>query len=135
MGRASREKGKRGERELANALRELGFDARRSQQFSGSNGTADVITSIPGTHWEVKRYSRIAACRFMDQAEEDSLVEDVPVVALREDRSPWMVMVKLSDLRRLAQTILTHSREMSETTSDSSRISASPGEGETDSPV
>lgn len=118
MGRASREKGKRGEREVAEILRQMGLAARRSQQYSGSEGTADLVTSLAGTHWEVKRYSRIAACRFMDQAEEDALVNDVPVVALREDRSAWMVMVKLSDLPRLAQKILAHSQEMSATTSD-----------------
>ena len=39
-GRMSREKGKRGERELANALKTLGHDARRGQQYSGTETTA-----------------------------------------------------------------------------------------------
>lgn len=34
----SRQKGARGERELAKKLREYGFDSRRGQQYSGANG-------------------------------------------------------------------------------------------------
>ena len=43
----SREKGKRGELELARALRALGYDCRRGQQYSGKNGDADVV-GLPG---------------------------------------------------------------------------------------
>ncbi len=43
MGRASREKGKRGERELAAKLRECGYECRRGVQYCGRTGAADVI--------------------------------------------------------------------------------------------
>ena len=49
MSNHQRQKGKAGEREFAKVLRELGFDARRSQQYSGEGGTADLVTSIPNT--------------------------------------------------------------------------------------
>ena len=49
MGKASRDKGKRGERELAGKLREYGYDCRRGQQYAGANGDADVV-GLPGIH-------------------------------------------------------------------------------------
>jgi len=101
----SREKGKRGEREFAAFLRSTGFDARRTQQFSGDAGTADVDSSIDGVHWEVKRRSGIASLRFMEQAERDSL-ESIPVVAMREDRGPWHLLILAEDLERFARKIV-----------------------------
>ena len=108
MGRSSRDKGKRGELDLAKALRDLGFDARRSVQYSGREGTADLATSIPGVHWEAKRYARIAALRFLEQAERDCLSNELPVVACREDGGKWTVMVRLEELPRLAEKIVGH---------------------------
>ena len=49
----SREKGKRGEREVAAVCRYFGYDARRGQQYCGIDGAADVI-GLPGFHVEVK---------------------------------------------------------------------------------
>ena len=54
----SREKGKRGERELAGELRRHGYDARRGQQYCGANGDADVV-GLPGLHIECKRVERL----------------------------------------------------------------------------
>ena len=62
MGKTSRNKGKVGERELAKKLRELGFDARRGQQFCGANGDADVV-GLPNIHIECKR---VEALRLYD---------------------------------------------------------------------
>ena len=106
MGRASREKGKRGEREFVHALRDLGIDARRTQQFSGKAGDADVDSELEGIHWEVKRRTSIAANRFLEQAEEDRKENQSPVVAMREDRGPWMILLKLDDLETLARTLV-----------------------------
>ena len=57
MGKSQREKGKRGERELAGRLRDHGYDCRRGQQFCGASGDADV-TGLPGIHIECKRVER-----------------------------------------------------------------------------
>ena len=57
-GRTSRNKGKVGERELAAALRAEGFEsARRGQQYSGSETSADVV-GLPGIHIECKRVEK-----------------------------------------------------------------------------
>ena len=106
MGRMSREKGKRGEREFASFLRDLGLEARRTQQFSGTEGTSDVSSSLDGVHLEVKRYAGIAAFRFLEQAERDADPDDLPVVAMREDRGEWAILFRAKDLERIAATIV-----------------------------
>ena len=126
MGRMSREKGKRGEREFAKLLSDMGIDARRSQQFCGAAGDADLVTSLPGVHWEIKRYARVAAIRFLEQAERDSK-EDLAVVALREDRGSWVVMLRAEHLERLARRIV-EGLPMSTSTSDSSSHSSPSGD-------
>ena len=133
MGRTSREKGKRGEREFAAFLRDLGLEARRTQQFSGTEGTADVSSSLNGVHLEVKRYAGIAAFRFLEQAERDSDRDDLPVVAMREDRGEWAIMFRAKDLERMAATIV-DALEMSRATSDSSPSSSPGGTVEDTSP-
>ena len=54
----SRQKGARGERELAKIFREHGYDARRGQQYCGASGDADVI-GLPGIHVECKRVEKL----------------------------------------------------------------------------
>lgn len=132
MGRASREKGKRGEREFASFLRDLGLEARRTQQFSGTEGTSDVSSSLNGVHLEVKRYAGIAAFRFLEQAERDADPDDLPVVAMREDRGEWGIMFRAKDLERMAATIVA-ALEMSRGISGSSPSSSPGGEVEDDS--
>jgi hypothetical protein len=105
MGAKSRRKGATGEREFAEVLRGFNITARRSQQFCGLNQTADLTTSAKCLHFEVKRYQRIAALRFMDQAVRDA-GERVPVVAMREDRGQWHVMIRAEDLVRFATEIV-----------------------------
>ncbi len=67
----SREKGKRGERELASKLREYGYGTRRGQQYCGANGDADVV-GLPGIHIECKRVERLNLDDAMTQAKADS---------------------------------------------------------------
>ncbi len=67
----SREKGKRGERELASKLREYGYGTRRGQQYCGANGDAYVV-GLPGIHIECKRVERLNLDDAMTQAKADS---------------------------------------------------------------
>ena len=75
----SRNKGKRGELELANLLKEHGFDARRGQQYSGANGDADV-EGMPGIHIECKRVERLNIEDAMAQSRRDARTDEIPVV-------------------------------------------------------
>lgn len=88
MGRASREKGKRGERELASKLREYGYECRRGQQYSGLEGE-DVI-GLPGIHIECKRVEKLNIYDSIDQAKRDA-TGSIPAVFHRKNNCEWLV--------------------------------------------
>ena len=92
----SRQKGARGERELASILRSYGFDARRGQQYCGANGDADVI-GLPGIHIECKRVQRLNIENAMAQAKADAKVTEKPSVFHRKDNCEWLVTMRLDD--------------------------------------
>ena len=106
MGRFSRNKGKVGERELAHELtRVLGVAARRGVQFRGSPDSPDVIADIPGIHIECKRTERFRLYEALEQAVEDAGA-NIPVVLHRQNRQPWVVVIRLDDLPTLIQKFL-----------------------------
>lgn len=95
----SRAKGARGERELANVLKEYGYDTRRGQQYSGANGDADVV-GLPHIHIECKRVEKLNIDKAMQQSMEDSRENEVPVVIHRKDRQRWLVTMTLDEWMR-----------------------------------
>jgi Holliday junction resolvase len=96
----SKQKGKRGELELASVLRAAGFEARRGQQYCGANGDADVVHSIPGVHLECKRVEKLNLRAAYDQAAADAGTS-MPMVAHRTNRQPWLVTLSLADFLAL----------------------------------
>lgn len=96
MGKAERERGKRGERELAKILREYGYDTKRGQQYCGTAGNADVI-GLPGIHIECKRVERLNILDAISQAVHDAFPGLLPTVFHRRDRCEWLVTMRLSD--------------------------------------
>ncbi len=90
----SRMKGKRGELELARALRDFGYDCRRGQQYSGANGDADVV-GLPGIHIECKRVERLNLTEAMSQAKRDAHPGEFPAVFHRRNDEPWLVTMPL----------------------------------------
>jgi len=102
MGKRSRDKGKRGELELAAELRRLfGVDARRGVQYHGGEDSPDVITDLPGVHVEVKRTERLSLYPAMKQAARDAGADKVPVLFHRQNREEWLAVVRLKDLPAL----------------------------------
>ncbi len=93
----SRAKGARGEREFAEYLRAHGFQARRGQQFAGGQDNPDVISDIPGVHWEVKRVEAGNPYSWLDQAIGDS-GNKLPVVAHKRNRRDWIGVLRMDDL-------------------------------------
>lgn len=96
----SKNKGTRGERELAEKLREYGFDAHRGQQFSGGYDSPDVY-GLPGIHIEVKRVERLNISEAYRQAERDADRKAIPAVFHRKNRERWMVTVDLVDFMEI----------------------------------
>lgn len=99
MGRASRSKGSRGEREFAAFARTFGFRCERT----GRNGktSEDVTHDIPGLHVECKRWKARDIGAAVAQATGDAPAEMVPAVFYRLDRDQWRVDLPASELLRL----------------------------------
>ena len=111
----SREKGKRGEIELSHILNAYGYETRRSQQFSGANGDADVV-GLPGIHIEVKRVEKLNIDKALKQSIDDSYADElkqgidlIPAVFHRsnDDRKKgstkgvWKVTLRLKDFMEI----------------------------------
>ena len=92
----SRDKGKRGELEAAHLLKEYGYDARRGQQYAGSNGDPDVV-GLPGIHIEVKRVEKLNIDEALEQSIRDAKDEEIPVVMHRKNRTEWKVTMLFDD--------------------------------------
>ena len=95
----SRQKGAAGEREFAKWLNDtFGLNARRGQQFCGLSGNSDVVDGIAGTHPEIKRVERLNIHDAIDQAVRDCADNNVPFVAHRRNRKPWLITIRAEDL-------------------------------------
>jgi Holliday junction resolvase len=96
----SREKGKRGERELSHLLNQYGYATRRGQQYSGANGDADVV-GLDRIHIECKNVEKLNLRDAMLQSEHDALVGEIPVVMHKKNRKPWLVTLNLNDFMNM----------------------------------
>jgi len=102
MGGKSRSKGARGEREAAAEIRRLfRVEARRGRQYQGTDESPDVLTAIPKIHIEVKRREALRLYPALEQAAADAGT-NVPIVLHRANHRPWVAIVRLEDLPRLA---------------------------------
>lgn len=91
----SRDKGQRGERELAKVLREHGYDSHRGQQFKGGSDSPDV-TGIEGFHIECKRTEKTDIYGWMEQANRDA-GDLIPVVMHRKNNRGWVCILSLEN--------------------------------------
>lgn len=98
--KSSREKGAKGERELASKLREYGYRTRRGQQYCGANGDADVV-GLPGIHIECKRVERLNLYDAMAQAVHDAKKDLLLAVFHRKNNCSWLVTMRLEDFMKL----------------------------------
>ncbi len=92
----SKRKGKDGELEWANFLKEHGIEARRGQQFRGTKDSPDVISSLDYVHFEVKRVENLNIHKAMDKALTESQ-DKIPVVAHRKNRTEWLITIRAED--------------------------------------
>lgn len=97
----SRAKGARAERELANKLKEYGYQAHRTQQFCGKAGDSDVeCYELAHYHIECKMVQALNVDKAMDQATRDC-GDRTPVVIHRKNNRPWLVTIYLEDWLKL----------------------------------
>lgn len=106
----SRDKGKRGEREIVKLLKAHGYeDAHRSQQFCGKGESAADVEGVEGLHVEVKlgyKYGKIYD--FLEQAERDA-GDNFPVVFCRMDGRKWLAVTDAERFIKLWQDTTTKS--------------------------
>ena len=103
-GKRSRDKGKRGEREVAKILQTAGFPARRTVQYNGRPGTAADVVGIPGLHIEVKLVEKESIRAWYRQAQRDahaSPENEMPVIVHRKSREPWLVTLSLANFIKI----------------------------------
>lgn len=104
MGRKERDKGKRGEREAADALRQLGIEAARGRQYKGTPDSPDVqLTGYPQFHVEVKRRNRWQIDRWIDQAEEECNGLKIPVILSKKDGGKWVASMTIDTFASLVK--------------------------------
>lgn len=101
----SKQKGKRGELEVARILREHGFtEARRTAQFCGNTGQADDVIGLDGFHIEVKRCETTKIWDWIHQAKNDCNGMKIPIVVFRKSREDWQVTLDFETFLELLKT-------------------------------
>ena len=109
MGKRSRNKGKRGEREACDVMRPLFPDVRRrAMQSRGGSEGAD-LDGTPGWHVEVGVGARVSPLEKLRQAVEDCgpdywqgiwanpPTNTVPIALCKRDREGWTVTMRAED--------------------------------------
>ena len=103
-GRASREKGKRGEREVSRILRtwfpEHSESIHRGWQARDGADAADV-EGLPGLWVEVKRMAKCNLRAALKQAQADAPLSRIPIAVTRDDGGPWLATLELEQLCEL----------------------------------
>lgn len=115
----SRAKGKAGERELIGELKELLPPEMTSELTRNLDQTRDGGHDILGLgDWalEVKRYAEVKPAdleRFWEQATTQARNDNKrPVLAYRQDRRPWRVVLRISDVGGSGGELYEHTVEM-----------------------
>jgi len=90
----SKKKGASGERELANILKDYGYNTRRGQQYNGLDG--EDVVGLDYIHIECKRVEKLNIEQAMEQAKRDAK-EQKPAVFHRKNKCKWLVTMELTD--------------------------------------
>ena len=106
MGKSQREKGCRGERLFRDLCREQGFDhAERmgQQMYQRGSEVADVI-GLPGIHIECKFVEKLNVRKAMEQSiqdSEDEGMKNIPILAHKTSRKPFLITMRADDWFRI----------------------------------
>lgn len=107
MGRMSRQKGKRGEREAAAELGALlGCTARRGVQYQGGPDSPDVVLEGVNIHVEAKRVEALNLYAAIEQAKKDAPPGSVPIVWHRKNGRESVVILETSRLVDLSREVV-----------------------------
>ncbi len=91
----SKRKGKRGEIEAVNLLKEYGYDARRSQQYKGTKDSPDIISNFP-FYIEVKNKQNLNLYDAVKKTKEDSK-ESLICIIHKKNNEEFLITFSLKD--------------------------------------
>jgi hypothetical protein len=98
----SRQKGKRGELELAHVFLDHGLLARRGQQYSGIGGDDVVVQGHEDWHIECKWVQNLNVVKAMEQAVRDAKGR-TPLLAHRKNGTDWLMTMRIEDWLELVK--------------------------------
>ena len=98
MGKMSRNKGARFEREIAHLLTDNGWPATRGCQYSGGADSPDVKATTFPFHLECKRVERLELYSAMTQAIGDAQGQKMPAVVSKRNHADILFTCKFKDL-------------------------------------
>ena len=102
LGRMSRNKGKNFERQVANMLKDRGFEARRAVQYDGLYDH-DIKTELP-FNFECKAVESLNIYKAMDQSKVDaSRLDTLPTVVHKKNRMTILITMEFIDFIDLLQ--------------------------------
>jgi hypothetical protein len=111
VSRTSRNKGLRGEQEVAAIFRRHGFEVRGLEGAGDhlcitarrGHGAIDATPELLGLtiHSEVKRQERLQLWQWLGQLEAEAPAGTLPLLSFRRNRSPWYAAVQLERLVEL----------------------------------
>lgn len=109
MGKFSRSKGQRGERELAKKLSDLWqVPFIRGQQFKGGSESPDVacgnLEISRSIHIECKRTEQLSLYKAIEQAKADA-GDKVPIVMHRRNGKDWLCVIELDRVLDLVRAL------------------------------
>lgn len=99
MGKQAKERGARGERLWRDECHKAGFtQVQRGGQlpFQKGKALADVI-GLYGCHLEVKYQEKLSVWQAVEQAVSDCQAGEMPVLAHKKNRKPWLVTMRAED--------------------------------------
>lgn len=104
MSAMSRRKGKTGELEVVNLLKERGLKAQRTAPLQAAGGTTDAdVIGVEGMHLEVKRCERVEIDKWCAQVELAAHPSQVPCVVWRRSNQKWRVAMPFDDFLDLVR--------------------------------
>lgn len=110
IGKASRNKGKRGELILSKIFQAAGWkDAHRTQQYCGraSKGQAPDVSGVPGVSIECKWVERLDFRKaYKQSADTAKWTDDIPIVCTKRDHEDWLVVLSLNDFIKIFKSYI-----------------------------
>lgn len=105
IGRKSKRKGKRVEREWANLLKKNGApSAKRSAQVSGIEAADVIADELSLFHQEVKGAEQLNLFQAITQAATDSKELKIPIVIHKKNRTDFLITMRWQDWLKLGFT-------------------------------